>query len=267
MAPAHADQDTLIIIPTYNERDNVEAITTRALASVSRADLLIVDDGSPDGTGEIADRMAENSPRVQVMHRAAKAGLGAAYVAGFKWGLESGYSVLVEMDADGSHAPEQLPEILRALEGADLVLGSRWVRGGSVENWPKSREFLSRGGNLYTRMALGIPLRDATSGFRAYRRNVLEDIAYFDVDSQGYCFQIDLAWRVVRAGFRVVEVPIRFAERVRGDSKMSGSIVREALIKVTQWGLNHRRQQLSRYLTQRWPGRHAKAAQLRRRLD
>jgi len=150
----------------------------------------------------------------------------------------------VEMDADGSHAPEQLPKLLTALQDADLVLGSRWVPGGSVVNWAKSREIISRGGNLYTRMALGISLRDATGGYRAYRRAVLEEIDYAAVASQGYCFQVDLAWRALRAGFRVVEVPIRFAERERGESKMSGSIVREAFLRVTQWGVAHRMDQL-----------------------
>ena len=164
------------------------------------------------------------------MHRSRKAGLGAAYVAGFDWGLGHGYDVLVEMDADGSHAPEQLPRLLRALDSADVVLGSRWVPGGAVVNWPFRRELLSRGGNLYTRVALGIELRDATGGYRAFRREVLEGIDYAAVMSQGYCFQVDLAWRAVRAGFRVVEVPITFVERERGESKMSGAIVREAFV-------------------------------------
>ncbi len=238
----------LVIVPTYNERDNIEMIVGRTLSSVGRAHVLIVDDGSPDGTGAIADTMAAADERIQVLHRTDKAGLGAAYIAGFDWGLASdidgGYDVLVEMDADGSHAPEQLPELLRALEDADLVLGSRWIPGGSVVNWPKRREVLSRGGNLYTRIALGISLHDATGGYRAYRRSVLEAIDYGAVASEGYCFQVDLAWRAVRAGFRVVEVPIRFAERERGESKMSGSIVREALLRVTQWGAAHRVEQV-----------------------
>ncbi len=157
----------------------------------------------------------------------------------------------MEMDADGSHAPEQLPSLLSALDSADLALGSRWISGGSVENWPKSREILSRCGNLYTRVVLGISLRDATGGYRAYRRAVLEEVRYEEVASQGYCFQVELAWRVVRAGFRVVEVPIRFAERERGESKMSGSIVREALTRVTVWGLTHRRKQLQGTLRRR----------------
>lgn len=236
----------LVIIPTYNERENIELIVQRVVSSVPEADVLIVDDGSPDGTGKVADEIAANDPRVHVLHRPAKAGLGAAYIAGFGWGLERDYGVLVEMDADGSHAPEQLPSLLRALRSADLVLGSRWVAGGTVVNWPKSREVISRCGNLYTRIALGMSLRDATGGYRAYRRAVLEQVDYQNVSSQGYCFQVDLAWRASRAGFRVVEVPITFADRESGDSKMSGAIVREALWRVTQWGARHRAEQLRR---------------------
>ncbi|MEO8889031.1 MAG: polyprenol monophosphomannose synthase [Jatrophihabitantaceae bacterium] len=234
----------LVIIPTYNERDNIERIIERLHESVAHADVLVVDDGSPDGTGKIADAMADADARVHVLHRTAKAGLGAAYIAGFGWGLEAGYDVLVEMDADGSHAPEQLPRLLGALDHADLVIGSRWIPGGAVINWPLRREVLSRGANIYTRLALGVPVRDATGGYRAYRRDVLESIDYAAVASEGYCFQIDLAWRSLRGGFRVVEVPITFAERERGESKMSGSIVREAFIRVTEWGATHRTQQM-----------------------
>ena len=241
----------LVIVPTYNERDNVESIIERIVGSVPDANVLIVDDGSPDGTGKIANELAASDARVHVLHRTTKAGLGAAYIAGFGWGLERDYDVLVEMDADGSHAPEQLPLLLGALSGADLVLGSRWVSGGTVVNWPKSRELISRSGNLYTRIALGISLRDATGGYRAYRRAVLEAIDYRDVASQGYCFQVDLAWRASRAGFRVVEVPITFADRERGESKMSGSIVREALWRVTQWGARHRADQVRRAFRRR----------------
>lgn len=234
----------LVIIPTYNERDNVDRIVTRLHAALPESHALVVDDGSPDGTGELADAMAEADPRVHVLHRLGKAGLGAAYVAGFDWGLARDYRVLVEMDADGSHAPEQLPRLLAALSSADLVLGSRWVAGGAVVNWPRRREVLSRGGNLYTRLALGIGLHDVTGGYRAYRREVLEGIDYSAVLSQGYCFQVDLAWRALLSGWRVVEVPITFAERERGESKMSGSIVREALWRVTEWGVRHRARQV-----------------------
>jgi len=245
-SPDHDFGRVLVVIPTYNERDNVEGIVERVTRSVPDANALIVDDGSPDGTGKIADELATGDPRVHVLHRTGKAGLGAAYIAGFSWGLQRDYGVLVEMDADGSHAPEQLPSLLRALRHADLVLGSRWVSGGTVVNWPKSREMISRAGNLYTRVALGVNLRDATGGYRAYRRTVLEAVDYRDVASQGYCFQVDLAWRASRAGFRVVEVPITFADRERGESKMSGAIVREALWRVTQWGARHRADQVRR---------------------
>jgi len=249
--PANDLRRILVIVPTYNERDNIESIVARVLQSVPEANLLVADDSSPDGTGKIADELAIADPRVHVLHRPEKAGLGAAYIAGFRWGLERGYDVLVEMDADGSHAPEQLPRLLAALRDADVVLGSRWVAGGTVVNWPKSRELISRSGNLYTRVALGMPLRDATGGYRAYRRGVLESIDLDSVASQGYCFQVDLAWRAARAGFRVVEVPITFADRERGESKMSGRIVREALWRVTQWGARHRADQLRRALRRR----------------
>ncbi|MDP9182020.1 MAG: polyprenol monophosphomannose synthase, partial [Actinomycetota bacterium] len=195
----------LVIVPTYNERENLEIIATRLHAAVPDADLLVVDDGSPDGTGALADALADREDWVHVLHRAQKEGLGAAYLAGFAWAREKGYDVVVEMDADGSHAPEQLPRLLAGLESADLVLGSRWVDGGEVKNWPKSRELLSRGGNAYTRLVLGLPLRDATGGYRAYRRTVLDPLIDSGVASQGYCFQVDLAWQVWRGGHRVVE--------------------------------------------------------------
>ena len=231
----------LVIVPTYNERDNLEIIAGRLHEAVPDAHLLIVDDNSPDGTGAIADDLAAQQEWAHVLHRADKEGLGAAYVAGFGWAKERGYDVVVEMDADGSHAPEQLPLLLAALEHADLVLGSRWVDGGAVVNWPRSRELLSRGGNAYTRLALGLPLKDATGGYRAYRREVLDTVLASGVASQGYCFQVDLAWQIWRAGHRVVEVPITFVERERGESKMSRAIVVEALWRVTVWGFRSRR--------------------------
>ena len=234
----------LVIVPTYNEKDNVVRVVGRLRAAVPAADVLIVDDGSPDGTGYLADGLAADDPQVQVMHRASKQGLGAAYVAGFGWGLERGYDVLVEMDADGSHQPEQLPDLLTAISAADLVLGSRWVPGGHVINWPLRRQLLSRGGNTYVRLMLGFEVRDATGGFRAFRRGTLEALTLEDVNSTGYCFQVDLAWRAVRRGFMVTEVPIGFVERELGTSKMSGSIVREALWRVTIWGIAHRFGQL-----------------------
>ena len=226
-----------LILPTYDEAENLGPIAARLRAAVPAAHLLVVDDGSPDGTGAIADRLAASDDHVHVLHRSAKAGLGAAYIAGFDWAREHGYDVVVEMDADGSHSPEQLPRLLAALEHADVVLGSRWVPGGEVVNWPRSREVLSRGGNAYTRVMLGLPLRDATGGYRAYRRTVLDALPLHQVASQGYCFQVDLAWQAWRAGYAVVEVPITFVERERGESKMSRSIVAEALWRVTWWGL------------------------------
>ncbi len=238
----------LVIIPTYNERDNIELIIERVFVATPAVDVLVVDDGSPDGTGKIADALAADDTRVSTLHRSEKAGLGAAYRAGFAWGLARGYDVLVEMDADGSHAPEQLPRLLGTLTRADLVLGSRWIPGGRVINWPKSREVLSRGANVYARVALGVGLHDATGGYRAYRRQVLERIDYAEVTSRGYCFQIEMAWRAVRAGFRVVEVPITFVERERGESKMDSSVVGEAFLRVAEWGAKHRVEQLGNAL-------------------
>ncbi|MFB7994851.1 polyprenol monophosphomannose synthase [Streptomyces sp. NPDC056002] len=230
----------LVIIPTYNEAENIKSIVGRVRASVPEAHVLVADDNSPDGTGKLADELASADDQVQVLHRQGKEGLGAAYLAGFRWGLERGYGVLVEMDADGSHQPEELPRLLTALKGSDLVLGSRWVPGGRVVNWPKSREFLSRGGSTYSRLLLDVPIRDVTGGFRAFRRETLEGLGLGEVSSQGYCFQVDLARRAVRAGYHVVEVPITFVERELGDSKMSRDIVVEALWRVTAWGVGER---------------------------
>ncbi len=230
----------LVIVPTYDERENLGPVAARLFAAVPSVDLLVVDDASPDGTGELADELAAGDPRVHVLHRTAKAGLGAAYTAGFAWAQERGYDVVVEMDADGSHPPERLPALLAALEDADLVLGSRYVPGGQVEDWPAHRLLLSRVGNLYTRWALRLPLTDATGGYRAARAELIDRLPFADVASQGYCFQVDWAWRAHRSGARVVEVPITFTERARGRSKMSRSIVQEALVRVTVWGLRDR---------------------------
>ncbi len=235
----------LVVIPTYNEADNLQRIVERTLAAVSGAHVLVVDDNSPDGTGDIADRLASADGRVHVLHRSGKQGLGAAYLAGFRWALERAFAAVVEMDADGSHQPEQLPGLLDALEDADLVLGSRWVPGGAVENWPRHRQWLSRGGNSYVRFALRVPLRDATGGFRAFRRSALLALDLDGVASQGYCFQVDLAWRALLAGLTVVEVPITFVERERGTSKMSRAIVAEALWRVTVWAARSRRRRLT----------------------
>ena len=229
-----------VVIPTYNERDNIRLITARVRSAVLAADLLIVDDNSPDGTGEIADELAAADQHIQVLHRPAKAGLGAAYIAGFEAALARGYDTIVEMDADGSHQPEELPMLLAALGSADIVLGSRWIPGGKTLNWPKSRELLSRAGNAYARLMLGIPLRDITGGYRAYRASALGKIGLENVESVGYCFQIDLARRAVQADLTVAEVPITFAERTQGASKMSKVIVGEALSRVTRWGITAR---------------------------
>jgi dolichol-phosphate mannosyltransferase len=226
----------LVVIPTYEERDNLEPVLSRLHAAVPTADVLIVDDASPDGTGELADALAAADPRISVLHRAGKAGLGAAYLAGFAAALRGEYQVVVEMDADGSHPPEDLPALLAALDDADVVIGSRYVPGGVVRNWPMHRELISRGGNLYSRIALGVPIKDITAGYRAFRRQVLQELDLEEVSSQGYCFQIDMAWRAVQAGFRVREVPITFTERERGRSKMSGAIVAEAFWRVMCWG-------------------------------
>ncbi len=236
----------LTIIPTYNEAGNVELITARVRAAVPEAHILVTDDNSPDGTGVIADSLADADDHIHVLHRLGKEGLGAAYLAGFTWGIENGFDVLIEMDADGSHSPEQLPLLLDALRSADLVLGSRWVPGGSVSNWPKSREYLSRGGNWYTRKALVLPLMDATGGYRAYRTKTLKNIDLDGVGSAGYIFQVDLAYRVIQSGMKVVEVPISFSEREIGTSKMNRSIVTEALWKVTVWGVRERMRKAGR---------------------
>lgn len=233
-------ESVLVIIPTYQERENLPLIVRRVRTSVPAAHVLVADDNSPDGTGELADDFARSDDHVHVLHRPGKAGLGAAYIAGFGWALERGYDVVVEMDADGSHQPEQLPLLLDALKTADVVLGSRWVAGGKVENWPKSREILSRGANIYARIALGIGLHDATGGYRAYRSKVLEALDLDAIKSRGYCFQVDLVLRSLARGFRVVEVPIVFVERALGASKMSRSIVIEAFWRVTVWGVQAR---------------------------
>jgi dolichol-phosphate mannosyltransferase len=229
-----------VIIPTYNERDNVAPIAARVRSAVPGADLLIVDDNSPDGTGKIADELAAADSHIQVLHRQAKAGLGAAYIAGFQWALDHNYDTVVEMDADGSHQPEELPQLLSALNDADLVLGSRWVPGGQTLNWPRSRQILSRAGNTYARVMLNIRLHDVTGGYRAYRAGTLRKIGLQNVQSQGYCFQVDLALRALQAGLTVAEIPITFIERARGTSKMSSTIIREALWRVTQWGIAER---------------------------
>jgi dolichol-phosphate mannosyltransferase len=234
----------LVIIPTFNEAENIKPIVARMRVAVPEADILIADDNSPDGTGKLADELVAGDSQVHVLHRKGKEGLGAAYLAGFRWGIEHGYGVLVEMDADGSHQPEELPRLLTALKSADLVLGSRWMPGGRIVNWPKKREFLSRGASTYSRVLLGVPIRDVTGGFRAFRTETVEGLGMDAVTSQGYCFQIDLARRAVAAGFHVVEVPITFVERELGDSKMSKDVMVEAFWRVAAWGVESRTNRL-----------------------
>lgn len=238
----------VVVIPTYNEAANLAWIVDRLRRAQPEVDVLVVDDHSPDGTGRIADELAAADPRVQVLHRAAKGGLGGAYLHGFAHALAEGYDVIGEMDADGSHQPEQLSRLLGALDDADLVIGARWVPGGSVVNWPLQRELLSRGGNLYVRLLLGIGVRDATAGYRLFRRTTLEKIDLATVRSTGYVFQTDLVARTLRAGLVVREVPIEFVERVRGESKMTGAVAVESLKKITAWGVHERGAQVRRRL-------------------
>lgn len=233
--------DTLVIVPTYNEIESLPVIIGRLRQSVPAADILIVDDASPDGTGALADDLAREDDAISVLHRARKEGLGQAYLAGFRHGHDRGYDYLIEIDADGSHDPGELvPMLVLAADGADLVLGSRWVSGGAVVNWPWARRAISRFGNTYARTMLRSGIRDLTSGFRVYRATTLEVIEPQSVSSQGYCFQIELAWRAERAGLTVVEHPITFVERAVGYSKMHLGIVIEALARVTVWGVTRR---------------------------
>jgi len=230
----------VMVVPTYNEVDNLADVLARLRRCTPEVDVLVVDDASPDGTGALADRLAAADPRIRVLHRAGKEGLGAAYAEAFVVALGAGYDLIGEMDADGSHQPEQLPRLLAAAQHADVVIGSRWVPGGSVVNWPWHRRALSRGGNLYTRILLGIHVRDATAGFRVFRRQALEAVHLERVQSHGYAFQVELVYLALRAGLRVEEVPIEFVERVRGASKMTPEVARESLVRITRWGLRQR---------------------------
>jgi dolichol-phosphate mannosyltransferase len=237
----------LVVIPTYNERDNLAEIVARVRGAVPAASVLVVDDNSPDGTGDLADDLARTDAAVNVLHRAGKAGLGAAYLAAFDWALPRGYDPVVQLDADGSHLPEQLPELLEGLGStdaagvsADVVIGSRWVPGGAIVNWPMRRIWLSRAGSAYSRWMLRLPVRDATAGYRVYRADALRDLHLEQVHTRGYVFQVDMTWHAALAGLRIVEMPITFVERERGTSKMSGAIVFEAMRQVTRWGLGLR---------------------------
>lgn len=249
----------LVVIPTYNEADNLTWIVSRVRQAVPSVDILVADDNSPDGTGALAETLAGQDRRVHVLHREGKQGLGAAYLAGFEWARQRGYDAVVEMDADGSHAPEDLPAMLTAARDADVVIGSRWTSGARVLNWPLRRLLLSRCGNLYARLALGMPVSDATGGYRVYRLSALDALDLESVCSQGYSFQVELSRLAHRAGVRIVEVPITFAERERGRSKMSPLIVAEALWRITGWAVADRRLALRRGIHStstgqvRWP--------------
>lgn len=223
----------LVIIPTFNERENVSRIIDAVLAQDSSLDVLVVDDASPDGTGQIVDSVATQNPRVHALHRTGKLGLGTAYIAGFHWALERDYEVIFEMDADFSHNPDRLPKFLEAIRSADLVLGSRYQDGHvNVVNWPMSRLFLSYAANVYARAVTSLPIFDSTGGFKCFRRKVLETINLNAIHSNGYAFQIEMTFRAWKAGFRIVEIPIVFVDRTSGESKMSKRIVREAVWMV-----------------------------------
>ena len=228
---------TLVVLPTYNEAENIEAVLRRTRAAVPDADVLVVDDGSPDGTADLAEKLGAELGRIDVMRRAAPKGLGDAYRSGFSWGLDHGADVLCEMDSDLSHDPDALPSLLAALEHADLVIGSRYVPGGSIPQWGLHRRILSRGGNVYSAIMLGTRVKDMTAGFRAYRASLLRTMELDTVKADGYGFQIEMTYRASRQGARIVEVPISFVERELGQSKMSSDIVVEAMKLVTLWGI------------------------------
>jgi dolichol-phosphate mannosyltransferase len=230
----------LVIVPTYNECENLEPIVRAILAADSRLDVLVVDDNSPDGTGEIAEKIASSEPRVKVLHRAKKEGLGKAYVAGFRRALDEPYEFIFEMDADFSHKPKDLPRFLAAMEAgqADLCLGSRRVAGGGTVNWGVGRQFISAGGSLYARTLLGVSIRDLTGGFKCFRRRVLETVPLDEVRSSGYSFQVELTYRAIRKGFKVIEIPIIFEDRRVGQSKMSRTVFMEAVAMVLRLRLD-----------------------------
>lgn len=231
---------TVVILPTYNESEMLPGIIARLRGAVPAADILVVDDSSPDGTGALADAFAYTDSAVHVLHRTAKQGLGPAYLAGFSWSLRHAYDIVVQSDADGSHRPEDLPGLLAAVDEADLVIGSRWVAGGAAPGWAWQRLLLSRAGSAYAGLMLGLPQHDITGGYRVFRAAALERIVRHGIESQGYCFQIEMLDRAVADGGRIVEVPITFDVRGAGESKMSGRIVVEALRQVTSWGIRRR---------------------------
>ncbi len=225
----------IVIVPTYNEAEGIIALLDAVLREAPEADVLVVDDNSPDGTAKLVTEHPEHRGRLHLLSRLKKDGLGAAYRAGFSWALAGSYDAIVQMDADLSHPPERVPALLAALEDADVAIGSRYVRGGAVRNWPLRRRVISRGGNLYVRLVLGMPVRDSTAGFKAFRREALAAIGAVHSESNGYCFQIENTWRASRLGLRITEVPITFTDRALGTSKMTGDIVREAMLRVLTW--------------------------------
>jgi dolichol-phosphate mannosyltransferase len=231
---------SLVIIPTYNEVENLPVILKRVFQDAPQVDVLIVDDASPDGTGALADDFAVKNSRVKVFHRSSKDGLGGAYRAGFAWGLRKNYEIMVQLDADGSHPTDAIVKLIAALAEFDVAIGSRWVSGGSVVNWPLHRKILSRGGNLYARLMLRLPIRDATAGFRAFRAEALVDSGLLETESQGYVFQVESSLLIARKHLKVVEIPITFVEREIGTSKMSQKIVLEAMLNVTKWAFSGR---------------------------
>lgn len=237
LAQSTTDARVLVIIPTYNEIANLPVAVQGVRSRYPQVDVLVVDDNSPDGTGDLADQIAAADPQVHVLHRTEKNGLGGAYLAGFAWAKQAGYDYVVEMDADGSHRPEDLGDLLKASEWADLVLGSRWVRGGSTVNWPWHRKLISQAGSFYAGIMLGTGIRDITGGFRVFRVGFLDELDLSSITARGYGFQVEMAYRSHRAGARIIEVPITFVERVHGESKMSFDIVLEAMLLVTRWGV------------------------------
>ena len=233
---------TLVIVPTFNELESAPRLISRVCELIPEVHILVVDDGSPDGTADVVESMAQGQlvGRIHVMRRKEKSGLGAAYLAGFSWGIEHGYETLIEMDADGSHRPEDLVNLIkisRANPSLDLIIGSRWVKGGAVRNWAKSRELLSRAANKYAKLMLNVGVNDVTAGFRVYKTSIIERIDFSTVLSQGYCFQIEMTRKVLSLNGKIKEVPITFIEREFGVSKMSTKIVIEAMVRVTLWGL------------------------------
>ncbi len=226
---------TVVVVPTYNEAEGIVAMLDAVLAQPCGADVLVVDDESPDGTGALVAAHPAHGHRLHLLRRRSKDGLGAAYRAGFGWALQAGYECIVQMDADLSHPPDRLPALIDALTIADVAVGSRYVRGGAVQDWPLGRRLISRGGNVYVRILLGLPVQDATAGFKAFRRSALERIGALHSESDGYCFQLENAWQASRLGLRTVEVPITFTDRTSGQSKMTGGIVGEAMLRVLTW--------------------------------